>query len=266
MTTLDDTISAVLASPIDGAGHCALLDRLTEETDDARAAALALVLKNPENDGPRLVYAEWCERNGEKERGEFIRVQCELAGWETQPCECRMVGEINLCRCERCKPIHRSQVRERDLLRFYGSSEWFGVPELRYIRPDSYTDRMAGSLRWCGERNGLEVFDVWPVRGFIERVECRASAWLTYGDMLTAAHPVRNVRLTTLPEFRRPDERHRDVYQFVGRQGAWLVPQDEYIQNYLLAMEWPGVTFELRSAPATTAGLYDPAETTAPVR
>ncbi|MGF1582544.1 MAG: TIGR02996 domain-containing protein [Gemmataceae bacterium] len=38
------------------------------------------ILDDPDNDTPRLVYADWLEENGNPERAEFIRVQCELAG------------------------------------------------------------------------------------------------------------------------------------------------------------------------------------------
>src|SRR5262245_37484275 len=37
------------------------------------------ILADPENDTPRLVYADWLEEQGEAERAEFIRVQIELA-------------------------------------------------------------------------------------------------------------------------------------------------------------------------------------------
>jgi len=36
------------------------------------------VLEHPDDDTPRLVYADWLEEHGDP-RGEFIRVQCELA-------------------------------------------------------------------------------------------------------------------------------------------------------------------------------------------
>jgi len=39
---------------------------------------LATVLENPDDDAPRLVYADWLEERGDS-RGDFIRVQCELA-------------------------------------------------------------------------------------------------------------------------------------------------------------------------------------------
>jgi uncharacterized protein (TIGR02996 family) len=42
-------------------------------------ALVEAIVEAPDDDGPRLVYADWLEENGEPERAEFIRVQCELA-------------------------------------------------------------------------------------------------------------------------------------------------------------------------------------------
>jgi uncharacterized protein (TIGR02996 family) len=37
------------------------------------------ILENPEDDAPRLVYADWLTDHGDETRAEFIRLQCELA-------------------------------------------------------------------------------------------------------------------------------------------------------------------------------------------
>jgi uncharacterized protein (TIGR02996 family) len=42
-------------------------------------AFMAAIIESPEDDGPRLVYADWLEDHGQPERAEFIRLQCELA-------------------------------------------------------------------------------------------------------------------------------------------------------------------------------------------
>jgi uncharacterized protein (TIGR02996 family) len=42
---------------------------------------LETILENPDEDAPRLVYADWLEEQGDP-RSEFIRVQCELASLE----------------------------------------------------------------------------------------------------------------------------------------------------------------------------------------
>src|SRR5438045_2176597 len=42
------------------------------------APFLRAIWDTPHDDGPRLIYADWLEERGDP-RGEFIRVQCELA-------------------------------------------------------------------------------------------------------------------------------------------------------------------------------------------
>src|SRR5262245_8775489 len=42
-------------------------------------AFIAEIAERPDDDGPRLVFADWLEDHGDPARAEFIRVQCELA-------------------------------------------------------------------------------------------------------------------------------------------------------------------------------------------
>ena len=42
-------------------------------------AFLAHIIANPDDDTPRLVYADWLDEHGQPERAEFIRLQIELA-------------------------------------------------------------------------------------------------------------------------------------------------------------------------------------------
>src|SRR5262245_21506431 len=37
------------------------------------------IIESPDDDAPRLVYADWLEEHGQTDRSAFIRVQCELA-------------------------------------------------------------------------------------------------------------------------------------------------------------------------------------------
>ncbi len=46
-----------------------------------RDALLAAIRTNPDEDTPRLVFADWLDENGDPDRAEFIRGQCELAGF-----------------------------------------------------------------------------------------------------------------------------------------------------------------------------------------
>jgi uncharacterized protein (TIGR02996 family) len=63
--------------------------------DAEREAFLAAIFADPEDDTPRLVYADWLEENAEGEYAEFIRLQCEYLTWdfgspERDDCESRM--------------------------------------------------------------------------------------------------------------------------------------------------------------------------------
>src|SRR5438045_918727 len=43
-------------------------------------ALFQAVLDAPDDDAPRLVYADWLEENGQEDRGEFIRLEVRLYG------------------------------------------------------------------------------------------------------------------------------------------------------------------------------------------
>jgi uncharacterized protein (TIGR02996 family) len=47
-------------------------------------ALLDAIRAAPDDDAPRLVYADWLEENGQPERAEFIRVQCALVRRNTK--------------------------------------------------------------------------------------------------------------------------------------------------------------------------------------
>jgi uncharacterized protein (TIGR02996 family) len=46
-----------------------------------RSDLLAAILEAPDDDAPRLAYAEWLKQKGDA-RGELIVIQCALAGRE----------------------------------------------------------------------------------------------------------------------------------------------------------------------------------------
>jgi uncharacterized protein (TIGR02996 family) len=57
---------------------------------DQPAAFLAAIRDDPEDDAPRLVFADWLEERGDC-RGEFLRVQCALARLdEEDPCRAEL--------------------------------------------------------------------------------------------------------------------------------------------------------------------------------
>src|SRR5947209_10682193 len=101
----------------------------------------------PDDDGPRLIYADWLEEQGDP-RGEFIRIQCVLAGMAAD--------------AER-RPLLAA--RERELLAEFGS-EWLGplrglVEKWEFRRGFLHCVVMTpGDFVWYAE----ELFTLGPVR------------------------------------------------------------------------------------------------------
>ena len=48
-------------------------------SDSDESAFLRAILADPDDDAPRLVFADWLDEHAQSERAEFIRVQCALA-------------------------------------------------------------------------------------------------------------------------------------------------------------------------------------------
>src|SRR4029078_1438463 len=73
-----------------------------------QAAFLDAIIPEPDDDAPRLIYADWLEERGDP-RAEFIRAQCELVKLSLDD------------------PLRVGlETRERQLLKEY-EKEWVGV-------------------------------------------------------------------------------------------------------------------------------------------
>jgi uncharacterized protein (TIGR02996 family) len=54
------------------------------------------IIRNADQDAPRLIYADWLEEQGQLERAEFIRLQCRLASHERiEEDRARLVARVN---------------------------------------------------------------------------------------------------------------------------------------------------------------------------
>jgi uncharacterized protein (TIGR02996 family) len=130
----------------------------------AAADFLRLILADPDADGPRLVYADWLDDQGQHARAEFIRVQCALA---SLPADAQGVAGLR-ARADILLEEHR--------------------------------------LTWGEPLAGLANRWDW-IRGFPDFVRLDARAFLTHGEGMFAAFPVRHVELldaaTHLPKLSR---------------------------------------------------------------
>jgi uncharacterized protein (TIGR02996 family) len=166
ITSLADNIAALLDNPTERGLHAIVLDRFLAETPDARRAALELVLRHRDNDGPRYVYALWAELNGEPECAEFVRVQCELAN---APPECD--GP-----CDYWDKLRR---RERELFPSICAELFMEGMPMQGLT--SMFDSNSATVRNA-------AYEFRYSRGFISRITCSAEDFLEHADAL-AWHP-----------------------------------------------------------------------------
>jgi uncharacterized protein (TIGR02996 family) len=182
---------------------------------DRYAGFLRAILESPEDDAPRLVFADALEEEGDP-RGEFIRVQCELADVvRTCPCfQCARARGSSVCEppAAKCPDLRR---REAELLTAENFWRWFDEPTAR-AWPGSPLARVdpPDVLVCYGRPGALREWRLTFRCGFIEAVTLPCAEWLQHGGAVVRATPLARVTLSDLPigrsELRDPP--HRPVW------------------------------------------------------
>jgi uncharacterized protein (TIGR02996 family) len=126
-----------------------------------REALLRAICENPEDDTPRLVFADWLQEHGEEERAEFIRLQIELAGLpEGQKKQKRQVRETELL------AAHSNEWSEP--LKPYFAYYYRGIYARGYAPPVVFRRGFVETLAMDVETfvaRGSEAFALSPIRG-----------------------------------------------------------------------------------------------------
>lgn len=172
-----------------------------------RAALIASILANPQEDTPRLVYADFLEEQGEVERAEFVRAQVELARLPSEPLmTCsgmmfanHMEAQTHSNRCEWCQwthirdgkiePLRR---RERELFTHEAIFDWFplttdrsGSTCRRKRNEIAFAMFESASLRDSQGRTAPATEQTYHVsRGFISFITCSWADWLRHHERL----------------------------------------------------------------------------------
>jgi uncharacterized protein (TIGR02996 family) len=173
------------------------------------APFLHAICARPEDDGPRLLFADFLRENGEWDRAEFIEVQCELARMEKRHHhEC--TGTIT-------RDVESAQLRRRER-----------EIRLSYL----WIEDLPGT--YCGGGRNMIIkhddtgrgIDYHFRRGFVEECTMQWEQWQRHADAIRAATPIRKVRLTDWPRTAR-------LLPVEGKGGAYSIP------------EYRGIEFEL---------------------
>jgi uncharacterized protein (TIGR02996 family) len=128
-----------------------------------QVALLQTIIEHPDDDVPRLIYADWLEEHGDGNRAEFIRTQIELARGATG------------------KRKSTLEARQADLLSAH-AEQW--VEPLRQWLTDEWS-----STPWTFRR------------GFVEEVDVLGETLVEFGHELFAAAPIRGVHLPDEEDF-----------------------------------------------------------------
>ncbi|MCE9560851.1 MAG: TIGR02996 domain-containing protein [Planctomycetes bacterium] len=129
---------------------------------DEREALLTAIRATPEEETPRLVFADWLQEHGEDARAEFIRVQASLA--RTTPADPDWAG----LRCREWELLiaHRAEwVLERADAANALSNAWgWGLERLEHSQeiPQDHGFRKALNL-WAFQRGFPDTLNLWNV-------------------------------------------------------------------------------------------------------
>jgi len=150
-------------------------------------AFLRAVVAEPDEDLPRLAFADWLEEHGDAERAAFIRTQVELA---------RLVAS-GLGNTKEAEALRRS---ERS---FLSASS--------YHRPLWAAELCPQLVKLVPPEKGLAGVHVDGAdrvlfhRGFVESVTCSVSEWFVHGRSVCERQPVRTLLLTGCGNTTRDD-------------------------------------------------------------
>lgn len=147
---------------------------------------LRTIISDPDNDWPRLVYADYLDEQGSCDRAEFIRVQCEMAA---MPEECeRTFCDGSLVVCPDCRRYKNLSKRSRQLLADDGPPVLGHRTRIRNGKEETQAYRWMGAALvagWCE----------WK-RGFVESIEIHVNDFDKHAAEIFRQHPIGKVTLS----------------------------------------------------------------------
>ena len=120
-------------------------------------ALLAAILAHPDEDTPRLMYADWLDEHGQPERAEFIRIQCDATADEAA--------------ADRAAELEgRNRAKWLAGLPAFGEAQWEfrrGFPEFLRVSGEVFLERFAAFARVPWLRSlWLYGLSPWDLRDF----------------------------------------------------------------------------------------------------
>lgn len=175
-----------------------------------RQAFLDAICEQWRDNPSRLIFADWLDEQGENERAEFIRVQCELVkltadDYEKKARKCvesRTVAVASPTAIE----VHRSALKRIEALR-HRERELLDKWEVKIGPPRKFASQIRNWAAWSGDLIVRVTGETVPAfrRGFVAEITVSYAAWLEHRERLLKAAPLENVTLTSIPWMRPGD-------------------------------------------------------------
>ena len=179
-------------------------------------AFLQDIIAQPQDDGLRLVFADFCEDNDQPERGEFIKVQIRLAHIDTYiEAMNGLVGAITV-------EADELRLREQELWRSRRHGTWT-IPGP--LMPPTHT-----CLSSDATTETLQIPVLVFRRGFANEVRCTLADWMEYGPLLARTAPLERVVITDRKPHLFPTT---DVVDVSGKH-LWQWCADDVPHDYRL--------------------------------
>jgi uncharacterized protein (TIGR02996 family) len=100
-------------------------------------AFLAEIVANPDDDAPRLVYADWLDENGQPERAEAVRLGCELRKLEGDPRAAEIARRLDVLQRDHAAAWRKGwPAYAHHFVRFEG-----GLPSQLYLTATQFRQR-----------------------------------------------------------------------------------------------------------------------------
>ena len=230
-----------------------------------RDALMRAILDHPDEDTPRLMFADWLQENGQPDRATFVRRQCEIARLVAD----EPAGQNSMWLIGYRLAMHREQSTMAAVL---DGPPCRCVLCLQDIVRELFVANGPNQLEWMGKAVhdvcvlGTEWLDhlPWFRRGFVESVDCPADVWLQHGAAIRREQPVRRVWHPDVPLLVGTPllSNEADVVGLsgdpTGAMFAWADVQAEAAlaglsldeiggaTRVVCRLRWPGLAVELR--------------------
>lgn len=157
-----------------------------------REALLRTVCENPDDDLPRLVFADWLDEHDEPERAEFIRLQCELHGRMGRHSKKKGIPPAVVKRMQELLRLNDKRWRaELPVIGHSGSVRWVGEFQRGFI-----AQAQVGSVQVI-LKSHVELFGSTPLRALMVNQADGVTLRGTFFELL-AIQPFRRLRLVSL--------------------------------------------------------------------